>query len=141
MSMWRVIATVSHASDRVAVVADGTVRRRASVGGWGRATSSIATLVHPDDESTWEKLVAAPGPRGLIARGAGSGYGDSAQNAGGVVGLTDSPHSTIDIDFLDGTVVVDAGVRLRDLMRRLVPAGWSLPVLPGTTEVSVGGAI
>jgi decaprenylphospho-beta-D-ribofuranose 2-oxidase len=57
------------------------------------------------------------------------------------VALTDCPHPTIDIDFRDGTVTVDAGVRLRELMRRLVPAGWTLPVLPGTTEVSVGGAI
>jgi len=57
------------------------------------------------------------------------------------VALTDCPHPTIDIDLRDGTVTVDAGVRLRELMRRLVPAGWTLPVLPGTTEVSVGGAI
>jgi len=98
-------------------------------------------MVRPDGESAWERLVAAPGPRGLIARGAGSGYGDCAQDAGGVVALTDCPHPTIDIDFGEGTVTVDAGVRLRDLMQRLVPSGWTLPVLPGTTEVSVGGAI
>jgi FAD/FMN-containing dehydrogenase len=143
MSMWRVTVPVPSTSDRAAVAAASAaaVRRPVRVGGWGRATASTAAMVRPDGESAWERLVAAPGPRGLIARGAGSGYGDCAQDAGGVVALTDCPHPTIDIDFGEGTVTVDAGVRLRDLMQRLVPSGWTLPVLPGTTEVSVGGAI
>lgn len=113
---------------------------RGEVRGWGRATASVATVLRPEDEAAWARLVSAPGPRGLIPRGAGSGYGDCAQNAGGVVALSD-PEPPIGVDVRDGTVVVDAGVRLSEVMRRLVPQGWTLPVLPGTTEVSVGGAI
>ena len=86
-------------------------------------------------------MIAAPGARGVIARGAGSGYGDSAQNAGGLVALTAPAAGPIDLDASAGLVTVSAGVLLRHLMDILVPLGWTLPVLPGTTEVSVGGAI
>jgi decaprenylphospho-beta-D-ribofuranose 2-oxidase len=143
LSMWRMTVRVLPATDRATIAAQSAsaARDRTRVQGWGRATASMAAMVHPDGETAWERLVAAPGPRGLIPRGAGSGYGDCAQDAGGVVALTDCPHPTIDIDFRDGSITVDAGVRLRELMQRLVPAGWTLPVLPGTTEVSVGGAI
>ncbi len=114
---------------------------RQRIGGWGRATASVATVARPGDDTAWVRLVTAAGSRGLIARGAGSGYGDSAQNSGGLVGLTVPDTGPIDLDTGDGTVTVGAGVLLRDLMRHLVPLGWTLPVLPGTTEVSVGGAI
>ncbi len=116
-------------------------QRRDRVGGWGRATASAAIQVQPGDEAAWARLIAAPGPRGVIARGAGSGYGDSAQNAGGLVALTATAAGPIDLDASAGLVTVGAGVLLRHLMDFLVPLGWTVPVLPGTTEVSVGGAI
>ena len=40
-----------------------------------------------------------------------------------------------------GRLVCEAGVQLRDIQRFMVPRGWSLPVVPGTQIVSVGGAI
>ena len=88
------------------------------------------------------------GPRGVTARGLGSSYGDPAQNGGGLVldmtGL-DRIHA-ISLDDGDagsgyGTAMVDAGVSLDTLMRAALPFGLWVPVLPGTRQVTVGGAI
>jgi decaprenylphospho-beta-D-ribofuranose 2-oxidase len=47
------------------------------------------------------------------------------------------------MDTIDasGTVWVDAGVTIDDLIRVGLPQGWFVPVTPGTRQVSVGGAI
>jgi decaprenylphospho-beta-D-ribofuranose 2-oxidase len=95
----------------------------------------------PVDIEQVAAAIRTAGERGVIARGLGRAYGDPAQNAGGlVIDMTgmDRVHS---IDADAGTVVTDAGVSLDTLMRRLLPFGLWLPVLPGTRQVSVGGAI
>ncbi len=79
-------------------------------------------------------------PEPTIARGLGRSYGDQAVCAGGRV---------IDMTGLDrvgapderGRIRVDAGVSLDTLLARIVPAGWFVPVSPGTRQVTVGGAV
>ncbi|MGJ7908958.1 FAD-binding protein [Actinopolyspora sp. H202] len=109
--------------------------------GWGRTAPTTAEVVSTPDVETIARAVREAGPRGVIARGLGRSYGDPAQNAGGtVIDMTalDRIH-TIDVD--NALVDVDAGVSLDTLMRRLLPYGLWLPVLPGTRQVTVGGAI
>jgi decaprenylphospho-beta-D-ribofuranose 2-oxidase len=111
------------------------------VHGWGRATVTRSTITHPAGDRAWLEQLATAGARGVIARGGGNGYGDAAQNAGGVVAMTDVGAATGRIDIEGDTVIVDAGVTLGALVRALAPLGWTLPVLPGTARVTVGGAI
>jgi decaprenylphospho-beta-D-ribofuranose 2-oxidase len=109
--------------------------------GWGRTAPTSARVLHTADVREIAEAVRTAGPRGVIARGLGRSYGDPSQNAGGVVidmTALDQIH-TVDADA--GTVVVDAGVSLDTLMRTLLPFGLWLPVLPGTRQVTVGGAI
>jgi len=79
------------------------------------------------------------GEGGVIARGMGRSYGDSAL-APTVLG-TAYLNLLSDFDADRGTVRCGAGVTLAELLSVFVPRGWFLPVTPGTKYVSVGGAI
>lgn len=112
-----------------------------SLTGWGRTAPTVAQVLSTPDLGIVAESVRTAGPRGVIARGLGRSYGDPAQNGGGlVVDMTafDRIH-TIDPD--NAVVDVDAGVSLDALMRAVLPHGLWVPVLPGTRQVTVGGAI
>jgi decaprenylphospho-beta-D-ribofuranose 2-oxidase len=79
--------------------------------------------------------------RGLVARGLARCYGDAAQNAGGAVVRSSRMASSATIDPDAGVATVDAGVAIGDLAARALPAGWFPAVVPGTSFVTVGGAI
>ncbi len=109
--------------------------------GWGRTAPTVAQVLTTPDAEEIAKAVAAAGPRGVIARGLGRSYGDNAQNGGGLV-VEMSELNRIHSCGPDSTIVdVDAGVSLDQLMKAALPHGLWVPVLPGTRQVTVGGAI
>lgn len=103
--------------------------------GWGRTSPSDAELLTPASAGQVAQLVSAT-PR-VIARGLGRSYGDPAQNGGGTV--LDS--SALNHIGAPGEVMdLGAGVSIDDLLKVSVPAGWFVPVTPGTRLVTMGGA-
>ncbi|RFD27147.1 decaprenylphosphoryl-beta-D-ribose oxidase [Mycobacterium uberis] len=112
--------------------------------GWGRTAPSVANVLRTLDAELIAKAVARvadAGGRGVIARGLGRSYGDNAQNGGGLV-IDMTPLNTIHSINADTKLVdVDAGVNLDKLMKAALPFGLWIPVLPGTRQVTVGGAI
>jgi decaprenylphospho-beta-D-ribofuranose 2-oxidase len=117
---------------------------RTRVGGWGGGGGVPVRLVRPrSGEELSAALELARDRRagsGLIARGMGRSYGDAAQLRDGLV-LDTSELKRIELDAEHGVVTAEAGVTIAELLDKLVPAGWVVPVVPGTQHVSVGGAI
>lgn len=114
---------------------------RRPVTGWGRTAATVASVrrvASVDDVA--QAVLDAPG-RGVIARGLGRSYGDAAQNGGGLVLDLTGLDRVRSVDTTTGLVEVDAGVSLETLIAVLLPLGLWVPVLPGTRQVTVGGAV
>ena len=109
--------------------------------GWGRTAPSVAEVLSTPDADEIVKAVMQAGPRGVIARGLGRSYGDNAQNGGGLVIDMPALNRIHSISADDATVDVDGGVNLDQLMKAALPLGLWVPVLPGTRQVTIGGAI
>ncbi|MET0898300.1 MAG: FAD-binding oxidoreductase [Mycobacterium sp.] len=109
--------------------------------GWGRTAPSVARMLSTPDAEEIVKAVSQAGPRGVIARGLGRSYGDNAQNGGGLVIDMPALNRIHAISADEATVDVDGGVNLDQLMKAALPLGLWVPVLPGTRQVTIGGAI
>lgn len=129
--------------------ADPSSPRRARLTGWGGGPGAVGWVLRPDSAEALAAAVeqfrrrrdaGAHAFTGLLARGRGRSYGDAAQLAGGLM-LDTSGLGGCELDPDAGTVIGGAGVTIGELLARLVPTGWMLPVVPGTQHVSVGGAI
>ena len=121
------------------MVSPGPVRR--TLAGWGRTAPSVADVYAPAGDDDVAGVVKDAGARGVLARGLGRSYGDSAQNGGGAVLDMTSLGRILSIDVPTGLVTVESGVSLDALVTVLLPLGLFVPVLPGTRQVTVGGAI
>jgi decaprenylphospho-beta-D-ribofuranose 2-oxidase len=119
--------------------------------GWSRTTPIEGHVLATPDVEVIARAVAqvadanADKPsylrRGVIARGLGRSYNESAQNVGGLTIDMTQLKRVHAIDDITGIVDLDAGVSLDDLMAVALPFGLWVPVLPGTRQVTVGGAI
>src|SRR4051794_36396619 len=109
--------------------------------GWSRTAPSVAQVLSTPDPETIVDAVAKADGRGVIARGLGRSYGDNAQNGGGLVIDMTALNKIHSISAETRLVDVDGGVSLDQLMKAALPFGLWVPVLPGTRQVTIGGAI
>jgi FAD/FMN-containing dehydrogenase len=111
-----------------------------------RVVSSWGNVIHAPHElyglySRSDRFPALPPAMTVLPFGNGRSYGDSCLNVGGALLQTRSLDRFIRFDRDAGVLACEAGVLLADILRLVVPAGWFLPVVPGTCYVTVGGAI
>ncbi|MBX9920512.1 MAG: FAD-binding oxidoreductase [Mycolicibacterium frederiksbergense] len=122
-----------------------------SLTGFGQTAPSVAQVLStPDVEviAAAVRQVADASPaspsylrRGIVARGLGRSYGDHACNGGGIVVDMTRLNRIHSLSSETAIADVDAGVSLDQLMKTALPFGLWVPVLPGTRQVTVGGAI
>lgn len=109
-----------------------------SLSGWGnypKRPTEMFALRRPDDVR--EQLLERSG---IVARGAGRAYGDAAVGTHLTV-CTLGLNRMRDFDPSAGTLTVEAGVTIADMLATFVPRGYFLKAVPGTKFVTVGGAI
>lgn len=108
--------------------------------GWGRTAATWAKSASPASIDELGQLLA-DSRDGVITRGLGRSYGDAAQNAGGTVVSLAGLRGIEGLERADGTVTCGGGLALIDLINAALAHGWFIPVSPGTSMVTVGGAI
>jgi len=107
------------------------------ISGWGGYPKQEAQLINPSSRS--DLKIEAQKQKSFIPRGMGRSYGDSASAQ--VVLETSCYDHMIEFDADKGYLKAEAGITFREILNLIVPKGWFLPVTPGTSFVTLGGAI
>ncbi len=108
--------------------------------GWGNYPQATFHYAEPADVPTdCQNFENFPH---LIARGMGRSYGDASLASAESLAVGTRWHNKfIAFDCVQGLLTAQAGVSLGEILDVIVPAGWFLPVTPGTRQVSLGGAL
>ncbi|WP_164985967.1 FAD-binding oxidoreductase [Bosea sp. Tri-44] len=109
---------------------------RAVLRSWGGLEARDSALIEPDD---W--LAGRRGNPPVLAYGNGRSYGDSCLNDGGGLIAARRLGRILSFDVETGIMVCEAGVLLDEVLKLCVPAGWFPPVTPGTSLVTIAGAL
>jgi len=107
------------------------------ISGWGNYPRQDSQCITPSTAALLRTAVNQE--ESLLARGMGRSYGDSA-NAHKVLATSYCNHF-IDFDDRTGILTAEAGITFREILTIIVAKGWFLPVTPGTSYVTLGGAI
>lgn len=111
--------------------------RTIELSGWGRYPRRPCSIATPRDENELATLV---GRGGVVARGNGRSYGDSAIGAAATLDMR-RMNRMLAFNKTTGQVVAEAGLLLADIIATFLPLGWFPYVTPGTKFVTLGGAI
>ncbi|HEV2613526.1 MAG TPA: FAD-binding oxidoreductase [Gammaproteobacteria bacterium] len=110
--------------------------KTSEISGWGRYPVQSCNLMRPEKYADLHAYTDS-----CIARGQGRSYGDASLNHDHAVILTEKLNRFIRFDQKTGIITAEAGLALIDLLTVIVPAGWFVPVTPGTQFVSLGGCV
>ncbi len=111
---------------------------------WGFATASRQRAIVPRWAPEIEQFPKAQeqwGNHSRLAFGRGRSYGDSCLNSAGYLVDTSALSRFIHFDRETGNLSAEAGITLGQILDLVIPAGWFLPVSPGTRYATLGGAI
>ena len=112
---------------------------RETVGSWGNVVRGEHASVSL--RSRRDPFPRVDGVGTVLPYGNGRSYGDSCLNVGAGLVQTRGLDRFIRFDRETGVLACEAGVLLADILQIAMPAGWFIPVTPGTCFVTVGGAI
>ena len=109
---------------------------------WGRHMRPEQHIVSPGWQGDLPAILQMDRQgRSMLARGLGRSYGDACLNPDGILVDMRRLDHMIRFDRQSGLLQCEAGISLDRILQVAVPAGWFLPVTPGTRYVTVGGAV
>jgi FAD/FMN-containing dehydrogenase len=110
---------------------------------WGRVLNSRHRVARPTFRDELMELVrtAAPGPNGVLATGKRRSYGDTCLNSDGAIIDTTALDRLISFDPITQRLKAEAGATIAQVLDFIVPLGFFLPVVPGTQNITLGGAV
>ena len=114
---------------------------KTELGTWGNVKRSESYLREPESVDDLREIIESVGNSGGIARGSGMSYGDQPMNSDGDVIHPLLSEGTIENPNSNGLITVPSSITFAELLERVVPLGWFMPVVPGTSFVTIGGAI
>ncbi len=82
-----------------------------------------------------------PSGKSLLPIGMRRSYGDVCTNSNGSVIDSTRLSRFIRFDQVNGVLVCESGVTFWEILNLIVPYGWFLPVTPGTSFITIGGAV
>ena len=105
--------------------------------GWGKHPIINTRLHKPKDIVEILNLIKL---KGVIARGNGRSYGDSAIGSDHTIEMS-SFNKIISFNEDSGQMIAESGTLLSDIIETFLPKGWFPNVTPGSKFVTLGGMI
>ncbi len=111
------------------------------ISGWANTNFRSSEIFKPKTISEIKEIVKKVKSEGkkIIPRGSGCSYGDEA--LGEVVIDFTSMKEILEWNKDSGILKVQSGAMFKDCLSHCLKDGWTLPVIPGTRYVSMGGAL
>lgn len=151
--MWRVFKAIFsmfcniHFSENVMrqVINEGKLIKRGEtkISSWIGTPFSYSEFITPKNTKEIKEIVERAKLEGkkIIARGAGSSYGDEALNQNNIVLNMREMKSVISWDKEGGVLKAEPGLMYNEVLPITLKDGWTLSVIPGTRYVTLGGAL
>ena len=76
-----------------------------------------------------------------LSVGLGRSYGDVGLNEDGTLISTHNLKKIISFNETKGIINCESGLSIKEILNFIIPKGWFIPVVPGTRNVTIGGAI
>ncbi|MDP6792676.1 MAG: FAD-binding oxidoreductase, partial [Anaerolineales bacterium] len=112
-----------------------------SVPAWGLASAAFCHVHRVTDEVGVRQVFDIARRYGLSVgfRGSGQSYGDAALNGEALLLDLSGMQRILDWNPENGIAIVEPGVTIEQLWRKIIPSGWWPPVVPGTMKPTLGG--
>ncbi|PPR65451.1 MAG: FAD-dependent decaprenylphosphoryl-beta-D-ribofuranose 2-oxidase [Alphaproteobacteria bacterium MarineAlpha3_Bin7] len=116
--------------------------KRESVTTWGRTCFSESLVGRPENHRDLLQYITdnqdqAP----IIAYGAGRSYGDAPLNTNKKIIKIERLNRIIEFDPASGLLLAEPGLTFLELLKVFGPKGFLIPVSPGTSFATIGGAV
>ena len=109
---------------------------------WNHLPESAEPIAQPVDwRDSIPRTLAERGERNVLAYGNGRTYGDVCLNPDNLILPTRGLNRVLAYDRERGVITAEAGLTFRELLALIMKDGWFPPVTPGTSHLTLGGAI